>query len=442
MSLLIRSLPAVAHHAKSSLSPHCPLHFLIYRRRNLNLNKLFKYRAFSSIFTSTSEPLGAPTPKQHLPSSADADFNALEWVSRTALCGQLSDPDVGKRVRLCGWVALHRVHGGLTFLSLRDHTGIVQVTTLPGEFPEAHSAVNDLRLEYVIAVEGVVMPRPVESINKKMKTGHIEIADNGLDGYTEKLVHAASKGSKVRFGTWNIGSLTGRAAEVGEVMKRRRIHIMCLQETKWVGEKARVLAPWGYKLWYSRKDRSRNGVGIVIDKEMIDDVVEVSRKSDRIMSIRLVIGDEFLTIISAYAPQVGLDASIKQEFWEDLEEVVERIPMGEKLIIGGDLNGHVGVSRDGFESVHGGFGFEDMNEAANGILDFALAYDLGIMNTWFEKRDSHLVTYRNGGSASQIDFFLVRNVWRKSFTNCKVIPGESAATQHRVVVLAFEVRDS
>ncbi|KAL6531786.1 hypothetical protein OROMI_028149 [Orobanche minor] len=61
------------------------------------------------------------------------------------------------------------------------------------------------------------------------------------------------------------------------------------------------------------------------------------------------------------------------------------------------------------------------------------------MNTWFEKRDSHLVTYRNGGTASQIDFFLVRNVWRKSFTNCKVIPGESAATQHRVVVL--DLRD-
>lgn len=84
--------------------------------------------------------------------------------------------DAGKRVRLCGWVALHRVHGGLTFLSLRDHTGIVQVTTLPDKFPEAHSVVNDLRLEYVIAVEGVVRRRPVESINKKMKTGFIEIA--------------------------------------------------------------------------------------------------------------------------------------------------------------------------------------------------------------------------------------------------------------------------
>lgn len=49
------------------------------------------------------------------------------------------------------------------------------MTTLPDEFPEAHSVVSDLRLEYVVAVEGVVRQRPVESINKKMKTGVIEV---------------------------------------------------------------------------------------------------------------------------------------------------------------------------------------------------------------------------------------------------------------------------
>ncbi|GKV23742.1 hypothetical protein SLEP1_g33441 [Rubroshorea leprosula] len=69
-----------------------------------------------------------------------------------------------------------RVHGGLTFLNLRDYNGIVQVTTLPDEFPVAHSTINDLRLEYVIAVEGVVRPRPSESVNKKMKTGSIGFA--------------------------------------------------------------------------------------------------------------------------------------------------------------------------------------------------------------------------------------------------------------------------
>lgn len=50
-----------------------------------------------------------------------------------------------------------------------------QVTTLPDEFPDAHSAINDLRLEYVVAIDGVVRSRPSESINKKMKTGSIEV---------------------------------------------------------------------------------------------------------------------------------------------------------------------------------------------------------------------------------------------------------------------------
>jgi hypothetical protein len=75
---------------------------------------------------------------------------------------------------------------------------------------------------------------------------------------------------------------------------------------------------------------------------------------------------------------VGSDASSKQEFWEDLEEVVELIPVCEKLVIGGDLNDHVSTSREGFECVLGGFVLGERNEAGGSILDFALAYDLSI----------------------------------------------------------------
>lgn len=64
------------------------------------------------------------------------------------------------------------------FLDFIGDVGVVcfQVTTLPDEFPDAHSVINDLRLEYVIAVEGVVRSRPSESLNKKMKTGMIEVS--------------------------------------------------------------------------------------------------------------------------------------------------------------------------------------------------------------------------------------------------------------------------
>lgn len=262
----------------------------------------------------------------------------------------------------------------------------------------------------------------------------------------KKLVQGSGSGrssrsvSKIRFASWNVGSLTGRLLEVVEVMRRRKISVLCLQETKWIGEKAKEIEPWGYKLWYIGKDKSRNGVGIIVDKEHVKDVVAVQRKNDRIMSIRMLMGGEMVSVISAYAPQVGLDADTKRQFWEDLEEVVQSVPTRENLFIGGDFNGHVGTDRDGFESVHGGWGFGSRNEAGGDILDFALAYDLAVLNTWFRKQESHLVTYRNGTHASQIDFFLVRCGFRRSCVDCKVIPGESAVTQHRLLVMDLRVK--
>ncbi|CAO2161088.1 unnamed protein product [Urochloa humidicola] len=102
-------------------------------------------------------------------------LQSLQWPPRDALCGELGAGDAGRRVRLCGWVALRRAHAGLTFLTLRDRSGMVQVTTLP-EYPEVCDIVNKLRVESVVAVEGVVRPRPADAINADMKTGAIEVA--------------------------------------------------------------------------------------------------------------------------------------------------------------------------------------------------------------------------------------------------------------------------
>ena len=60
-------------------------------------------------------------------------------------------------------------------------------------------------------------------------------------------------------------SLTDRLAELVDAMIRRDVSILCVQETEWVGEKVRIIKPWGYKLWYIGKDRNRNGVGVIID---------------------------------------------------------------------------------------------------------------------------------------------------------------------------------
>ena len=105
------------------------------------------------------------------------------------------------------------------------------------------------------------------------------------------------------------------------------------------------------------------------------------------------------------------------------------------LLIVGDLNGHVGANRDGYERHHGGWSMGTRNLAGEDILTFAEANDLSLCNTFFKKRESHLATYYSGGRFTQIDFWLVRSANRKLVKDAKVIPSECVAPQHRLLVI-------
>ena len=124
----------------------------------------------------------------------------------------------------------------------------------------------------------------------------------------------------------------GKSIDLVKSLHRRRISIACVQETKWVGVKAREVDE--YRLWYSGSIKARNGVGILVDKELVDFVVEVRYKSDRIMAIKVLMGSEFINMVSVYAHQIGLLDDIKKLFWEDLDMVIQDIPRSEKLFIG------------------------------------------------------------------------------------------------------------
>lgn len=98
-----------------------------------------------------------------------------ESLTRTAMCGRLSESDIGREVVLSGWVQRRRDLGGVIFLDLRDRSGIVQVVSSP-EFGEAAFAVADLvRNEYVISVRGDVVARDPDTVNPNLETGTIEV---------------------------------------------------------------------------------------------------------------------------------------------------------------------------------------------------------------------------------------------------------------------------
>ncbi|GJV61944.1 craniofacial development protein 2 [Tanacetum coccineum] len=194
--------------------------------------------------------------------------------------------------------------------------------------------------------------------------------------------------------------------ELVDALERHRVDIACFQETKWKGSSNKEVN--GYKLWYSGSHTARNGVGVILRACLKDKVVHVNRCSDRIISLTLVIEGETVNVISAYAPQVGLSEEEKKAFWDSLDEVVRESPTDQRLILGGDLNGHIGATTEGYSGVHGGFGYGVRNEEGRSILDFATAHDLAVVNSYFKKRDHHLITFQSGGRCTQIDYLLVR----------------------------------
>ncbi|KAK3558190.1 hypothetical protein QTP86_013016 [Hemibagrus guttatus] len=166
--------------------------------------------------------------------------------------------------------------------------------------------------------------------------------------------------------------IPGKGRELADVMERRKVDILCVQETRWKGSKARSIGA-GFKLFYYGVDSKRNGVGVVLKEEFVRNVLEV-----------------------------GCELEEKERFWSELDEVMESIPTGERVVIGADFNGHVGEGNTGDEEVMGKFGVKERNLEGQMVVDFAKRMDMGVVNTYFQKREEHRVTYKSGGRRTQV----------------------------------------
>jgi aspartyl-tRNA synthetase len=99
----------------------------------------------------------------------------LGGLRRTHTCGQLRASDAGSRAVLMGWVHRHRDLGGVIFIHLRDRYGVTQIV-FHAEVGEAvYRKAEQVRPEYVIAVEGQVALRSPDTVNPSLETGEVEL---------------------------------------------------------------------------------------------------------------------------------------------------------------------------------------------------------------------------------------------------------------------------
>src|SRR2546429_7903246 len=97
----------------------------------------------------------------------------MHW--RDLGCGEPRAEHAGRRLKLAGWAARRRDHGGLVFVDLRDQTGICQLVINPERAPDAAAAAHGVRNEFVLRAEGEGAARAPEALNPNLPTGEGEL---------------------------------------------------------------------------------------------------------------------------------------------------------------------------------------------------------------------------------------------------------------------------
>ena len=128
----------------------------------------------------------------------------------------------------------------------------------------------------------------------------------------------------------------------------------------------------------------------------------------------------------------------KNNFWQDLDGLIESVLKQERVVLGADLNGHVGKGNIGDEEVMGRHGAGTRNKEKTMVADFAKKMDLAVVNTYFKKKDEQRATYKSGGKSTQVENVMCKRRDLKELCDCKVIVNDlkkmCVAKQHRMVI--------
>ena len=116
------------------------------------------------------------------------------------------------------------------------------------------------------------------------------------------------------------------------------------------------------------------------------------------------------------------------------------VEVGTMLCVAGDFNAHVGVAETGDEESIGRYGWGTRNRGGQDLVEMVMRNGMVVAGSFFQKRDSHKVTYRSGNHKTELDLLVVRRQQLCTIKDCKAIAGEYVTTQHKPVVFIVRMQ--
>ena len=179
----------------------------------------------------------------------------------------------------------------------------------------------------------------------------------------------------------------------------------------------------------------RHGVAIMMTKKAEQALMKWKPISDRIIYARFFSKYVKLSIIQVYAPMNEANIEDKDNFYEQLQTVVDSVHKHDILLVMGDLNAKVGEDNEGYDNIIGSHGVGERNDNGERLVDFCGLNDLVVTGTIFPHKliHKHIWTSPGGKTKNQIDHVLVNRQHQTSVMDTRAMRGADIASDHQLV---------
>ena len=218
---------------------------------------------------------------------------------------------------------------------------------------------------------------------------------------------------------------TSKTAQVIREMDNYKLDILGVSECRWTGSGRKVTKEGSTILFSGKDDAHSSGVALISSKTASKSLIEWEPISDRLLRARFDSRYCKMTILQCYAPTNEAEDETKDDWYEQLQSAVSKVPQHDMLLIMGDLNAKVGNDNIGREDAMGRHGCGTINDNGERLVDFCINNRCKIGGTIFPHRDIHKLSWRSpdGHTVNQIDHVIVNKKWQRSLLDVKVHRG-------------------
>ena len=214
----------------------------------------------------------------------------------------------------------------------------------------------------------------------------------------------------INLGTYNVRTLRDNESihKLEHELSKVKWDVIGISETRRKGENKIQLKSGNIIYWKGHDDRSESGVGFLINKEIVGNIINFKAINERIITITIRLNRKYkIQIIQVYAPTTSHDDKEIEDFYELLDNAIKE-EKSNATIITGDFNEKVGTSNNSTEKCTGKFGNRTRNKRGERLVEFATYNKMKIENTFFKKKSSKRSAWRspNDTTKKEIDYFL------------------------------------